>query len=199
MRNAPGFSMPRETPCRLTPLRKVESEHEALSLSSPAPTVRVPEAACDADSYLVFTATLVISFLSCSLSRSLSVPTTPPGLLFLCSPTTSAPWRAREEKRRDGTGRDETREARVATERRQPGLARASHADLHSRLCRFAALHPLDRAAGLTQNADLQHSRFCRFAALHLWMGAAALTREDPQIYYRTCVGFKLWTVRCTP
>ncbi len=112
MRNAPGFSIPRETPCRLTPLRKVESEHEALSLSSPAPTVRVPEAACDADSYLVFTATLVISFLSFSLSRSLSVPTTPPGLLFLCSPTTSAPWRAREEKRRDGTGRDERSQSR---------------------------------------------------------------------------------------
>jgi hypothetical protein len=103
MRNAPGFSMPRETPCRLTPLRKVESEHEALSLSSPAPTVRVPEAACDADSYLVFTATLVISFLF--LSLSLPVPTTPPGLLSLCSLTTSAPWRAREEK----TGRDNER------------------------------------------------------------------------------------------
>jgi len=116
MRNAPGFSMPRETPCRLTPLRKVESEHEALSLSSPAPTVRVPEAACDADSYLVFTATLVISslsfFLSLSLSLSLPVPTTPPGLLFLCSPRTSAPWRAIEEKRRDGTGRDERSQSR---------------------------------------------------------------------------------------
>jgi hypothetical protein len=57
------------------------------------------------------------------------------------------------------------------------------HADLHSRLCRFAALHPLDRAAGLTKNADLQHSRLCRFAALD---GAAGLTRkknrEDPDL-----------------
>lgn len=43
MRNAPGFSMPKEMPRRLlTPLRKVQSEHDALSLSSPAPTVRVP-------------------------------------------------------------------------------------------------------------------------------------------------------------
>jgi hypothetical protein len=166
MRNVPGFSMPRETPCRLTPLRKVESEHEALSLSSPAPTVRVPEAACDADSYLVFTATLVISSLSFFLSLSLPVPTTPPGLLFLCSLAC--------KRGEETTGRDETREAGVATGRRQPGLARASEADLHSRLCRFAALHPLGRAAGLTRSADLQHSRLCRFAALHLWMGPQA-------------------------
>jgi hypothetical protein len=40
------------------------------------------------------------------------VPTTPPGLLFLCSPRTSAPWRAIEEKRRDGTGRDERSQSR---------------------------------------------------------------------------------------
>jgi hypothetical protein len=164
MRNAPGFSMPRETPCRLTPLRKVESEHEALSLSSPAPTVRVPEAACDADSYLVFTATLVISSLSLSLSLSHDATKAP----LLPDNVCSLACKRGEETGRDGTGRDERSRSRDREE--QPGLARASHADLHSRLCRFAALHPLDRAAGLTQNADLHHSRPCRFAALHLWM-----------------------------
>ncbi len=108
MRNAPGFSMPRETPCRLTPLRKVESEHEALSLSSPAPTVRVPEAACDADSYLVFTATLVISFLSFFLSLSLSLSQCQRRHQgsFSFAPR-QRPLPGVQERRRDGTGRDE--------------------------------------------------------------------------------------------
>jgi len=73
MRNAPGFSMPKETPRRLlTPLRKVQSEHDALSLSSPAPTVRVPNPSSGSDSYLVFNATL--SSLSLSTSSAPKMP-----------------------------------------------------------------------------------------------------------------------------
>jgi hypothetical protein len=178
MRNAPGFSMPRETPCRLTPLRKVESEHEALSLSSPAPTVRVPEAACDADSYLVFTATLVISslsfFLSLSLSPSANDATRAPFPL-LPENVCSLACNRGEGTGRDGTRRDERSRSRDRGETAgsRSSLARGP-AFTALPLCRFAALHPLDRAAGLTQNADLQHSRLCGVAALHLWMGPQA-------------------------
>lgn len=85
MRNAPGFSMPKEMPRRLlTPLRKVQSEHDALSLSSPAPTVRVPDPASGSDSYLVFNATLVISLSLSLLCAKNAVSQTP----FLRSPTT---------------------------------------------------------------------------------------------------------------
>ncbi len=73
MRNAPGFSMPKEMPrMLLTPLRKVQSEHDALSLSSPAPTVRVPNPSSGSDSYLVFNATL--SSLSLSPSSAPKMP-----------------------------------------------------------------------------------------------------------------------------
>ncbi|CAN5951718.1 unnamed protein product [Sphagnum jensenii] len=83
MRNAPGFSMPKETPRRLlTPLKKVQSQHDALSLSSPAPTVRVPDPAFGSDSYLVFNATLAIPlFLLCAKHAVSQTP-------FLRSPTT---------------------------------------------------------------------------------------------------------------
>lgn len=85
MRNAPGFSMPKEMPRRLlTPLRKVQSEHDALSLSSPAPTVRVPDPASGSDSYLVFNATLIISLSLSLLCAKNAVSQTP----FLRSPTT---------------------------------------------------------------------------------------------------------------
>jgi hypothetical protein len=85
MRNAPSFSMPKEMPRRLlTPLRKVQSAHDALSLSSPAPTVRVPDPASGSDSYLVFNSTLVISLSLSLLCAKNAVSQTP----FLRSPTT---------------------------------------------------------------------------------------------------------------
>jgi hypothetical protein len=75
MRNAPGFSMPEEMAHRLlTPLRKFQSEHHSLSLSSPAPTVRVPDPASRSDSYLVFIATLVISLSSAPKMPSVRLP-----------------------------------------------------------------------------------------------------------------------------
>lgn len=75
--------MPKETPRRLlTPLKKVQSEHDALSLSSPAPTVRVPDPAFGSDSYLVFNATLAIPL--SLLCAKHAVSQTP----FLRSPTT---------------------------------------------------------------------------------------------------------------
>jgi hypothetical protein len=82
MRNAPGFSMPKEMPrMLLTPLRKVQSEHDALSLSSCA-HCKSSDPASGSDSYLVFNATLVIS-LSLLCARN-AVSQTP----FLRSPTT---------------------------------------------------------------------------------------------------------------
>jgi hypothetical protein len=136
-------------------------------------------------------------FLSFSLSLSLPVPTTPPGLLFLCSPTTSAPWRAREEKRRDGTRREKPeshkrRDSRVLLEPR-------TRTCIHG----FAALPPYILwigPQGWLRTLTCSIHGFTALPLYMLWIGPQAWLGKKivkTQIYYRKSVGFKLWTVRC--